>query len=82
MMVCIGIQGKKNRLLRVGIYLFTIMEWVSAVGFGMFPLSDSGYAGTFQDKMHIFSTVIVVLSFSSKKIPTSKVGDELRLLLT
>ena len=61
MMVCVGIQGKKNRLLRVGIYLFTIMEWVSAVGFGMFPLSDSGYAGTFQDKMHIFSTVIVVL---------------------
>ena len=52
---------KKTRLLRVGIYLFTIMEWVSAVGFGMFPLSDSGYAGTFQDKMHIFSTVIVVL---------------------
>ena len=57
----VGIQGKKNRLLRVGIYLFTIMEWVSAVGFSMFPLSDSGYAGTFQDKMHIFSTVIVVL---------------------
>lgn len=27
----------------------------------MFPLSDSGYADTFQDKMHIFSTVIVVL---------------------
>ena len=41
--------------------LFTIMEWVSAVGFGMFPLSDSGYAGTFQDQMHILSTVIVVL---------------------
>lgn len=37
------------------------MEWVSAVGFGMFPLSDSGYAGTFQDQMHILSTVIVVL---------------------
>ena len=61
MMVCVGIQGKKTRLLRVGIYLFTIMEWVSAVGFSMFPLSDSGYAGTFQDKMHIFSTAIVVL---------------------
>ena len=61
MMVCVGIQGKKNRLLRVGIYLFTIMEWVSAVGFSMFPVSDSGYAGTFQDQMHILSTVIVVL---------------------
>mgnify|MGYP004650860415 FL=1 len=61
MMVCVGIQGRKTKLLRVGIYLFTIMEWVSAVGFGMFPLSDSGYAGTFQDQMHIFSTVVVVL---------------------
>ena len=61
MMVCVGIQNKKTKLLRVGIYLFTIMEWISAVGFGMFPLSDSGYAGTFQEKMHIFSTAIVVL---------------------
>lgn len=61
MMVCLGIQGKGNKLLRSGIYLFTIMEWVSAVGFGMFPLSESGYAGTFQDQMHIFSTIIVVL---------------------
>ena len=61
MMVCVGIQGRKTKLLRVGIYLFTIMEWVSAVGFGMFPLSDSGYAGTFQNQMHIFSTVVVVL---------------------
>ena len=61
MMVCAGIQGKGSRLLRTGIYLFTTMEWISAVGFSMFPLSDSGYAGTFQDKMHIFSTVLVVM---------------------
>ena len=61
MMVCLGIQGKGNKLLRSGIYLFTIMEWVSAVGFGMFPLSESGYAGTFQDQMHMLSTIIVVL---------------------
>lgn len=61
MMVCAGIQGRGSRILRLGIYLFTAMEWVSAVGYGMFPLSDSGYAGTFQDQMHIFSTIIVVL---------------------
>ena len=61
MMVCAGIQGKGSRLLRTGIYLFTTMEWISAVGFSMFPLSDSGYAGTFQDKMHIISTVLVVM---------------------
>ena len=61
MMVCAGVQGKGSRLLRTGIYLFTTMEWISAVGFSMFPLSDSGYAGTFQDKMHILSTILVVL---------------------
>lgn len=61
MMVCAGIQGKGSRLLRSGIYLFTAMEWISAVGFSMFPLSDSGYAGTFQDKIHILSTILVVL---------------------
>lgn len=61
MMVCVGIQGRRTRLLRVGIYLFAAMEWVSAVGYRMFPLSDSGYAGAFQDRMHIAATVAVVL---------------------
>ena len=61
MMVCVGIQGKKTKALRVGIYIFTAMDWVSAVGYSLFPLSDSGYAGTFQDKMHILATILVVL---------------------
>lgn len=61
MMVCVGIQGRKTKLLRVGIYLFAAMEWVSAVGYRMFPLSDSGYAGAFQDVMHMAVTALVVL---------------------
>ncbi len=59
--VCIGIQGQKTRLLRTGIYLFAVMEWISAVGYRMFPLSDSGYAGAFQDVMHMVVTAAVVL---------------------
>ena len=59
--VCIGIQGQKTRLLRTGIYLFAIMEWISAAGYRMFPLSDSGYAGAFQDVMHMAVTALVVL---------------------
>ena len=58
--VCIGIQGQKTKLLRSGIYLFAVMEWVSAIGYRMFPLSDSGYAGSFQDVMHMVVTVAVV----------------------
>ena len=61
MMVCVGIQGRGTKLLRTGIYLFAAMEWVSAVGFRMFPLSDSGYAGTFQDRMHLLATALVAL---------------------
>ena len=59
--VCVGIQGQKTMSLRSGIYLFAIMEWISAVGYRMFPLSDSGYAGAFQDVMHMVVTALVVL---------------------
>ncbi len=59
--VCIGIRGRKTRLLRLGIYMFAVMEWISAVGYRMFPLSDSGYAGAFQDVMHMVITALVVL---------------------
>ena len=59
--VCISIQGQKTKLLRSGIYLFAIMEWISAVGYRMFPLSSSGYAGAFQDVMHMVTTALVVL---------------------
>ncbi len=66
MMVCVGVQGRKTRLLRVGSCLFAAMELVPAVGCRMFPLSDSGYAGMLQDKMHILSTILVVqLSIAS-----------------
>ena len=58
--VCIGIGGQKNRLLRTGIYLFAVMEWISAVGYRVFPLSSSGYAGNFQDVMHMVVTALVV----------------------
>lgn len=59
--VCIGIQGKKSKLLKIGVYLFAVMEFVSAVGYRMFPLSTTGYAGCFQDIMHMIVTALVVL---------------------
>ena len=67
--VCIGISGQKTKLLRIGIYLFAVMEWISAIGYRAFPLSSSGYAGAFQDVMHIFITAAVVfLSIASLTI--------------
>ena len=59
--VCIGIRGQKTKFLRTGVYLFAVMEWISAVGYRMFPLTSSGYAGEFRDVMHMVITAVVVI---------------------
>ena len=51
-----------TRLFRVGIYLFMAMNWVSALGYGVFPLTDGGKEiASFQEMMHMVVTVAVVL---------------------
>lgn len=74
MMVCIFIQGKLNKTIRIGIYLFTAMNWVSYVGYSMFPLSDSGNANTFQDIMHIYVVTVLVVLLSIASLITIMVG--------
>ena len=62
MAVCIAVQGKLNKILRLGIYMFTAMWWVSVVGYTAFPLSESEInKATFQDIMHLVVTAVVVI---------------------
>jgi len=67
MMVCVFIENRLTKTLRMGCYLFAAMNWVSCVGYNMFPLSDSGYAGAFQDVIHVFvvTPLVVLLSIVS-----------------
>jgi len=67
MMACVAVRDKYSKPLRLGIYLFALMFWVSTVGFLAFPLSESGTSGaTFQDIMHlVVAGVVVVLSITS-----------------
>ena len=63
---CVSIYISENRvstrLFRVGMHLFTIMNWVSHVGYTMFPLADSGKEiASFQEIMHMAVTAAVVL---------------------
>ena len=65
-MMCVSIFVSEKRigtkLFRLGVYLFAVMNWISAIGYKMFPLSDSGKEiSTFQEKMHIVVTIAVVL---------------------
>lgn len=66
MMVCMFIQKKLNKTIRLGIYLFAMMNWVSAVGYSIFPLIINESVWNFQNIMHIAVTgMVVLLSISS-----------------
>lgn len=74
MMVCVFVQGKLNKTIRIGIYLFTVINWISNVGYAMFPLSDSGNAGAFQDIMHIYVVTVLVVLFSIISLVVIMIG--------
>lgn len=74
MMVCVFIQGKLNKTIRIGIYLFAVMNWISNVGYAMFPLSDSGNAGAFQDIIHIYVITVLVVLFSIASLILIMIG--------
>ena len=67
--VSIYVSEKKisSRLFRAGIHLFTIMNWISHVGYQMFPLADAGKEiSSFKEVMHIaVTTAVVLLSVAS-----------------
>lgn len=64
--LCLIVTGRKeiNRIFRLGIALYTIMNWVSGAGYTLFPLSSKGFQGTFQDIMHFYVVTIAVVVLS------------------
>lgn len=74
MAVCVAIQGRLTKTLRIGIYLFAAMNWISNIGYTMFPLSDSGNAGTLQDIIHIYVITALVIILSIVSLAVLMVG--------
>ncbi|HAE16801.1 MAG TPA: DUF998 domain-containing protein [Erysipelotrichaceae bacterium] len=63
---CVSLYVSENkvstRLFRMGMHLFSIMNWISYVGYAMFPLADSGKEiASFQEIMHMAVTAAVVI---------------------
>ena len=58
---CVTVKAHFNPVLRAGVYLFTLKNWISAVGYAMFPLTQAGSPGQLQDVMHLIVTAAVVL---------------------
>lgn len=57
-----------NKLTRAGIYAFAIMNWITSVGYDLFPLSEAGKGmTTFSDIMHVYvvTAAVVITSIVS-----------------
>ena len=61
MAVCVGAAACRSKLLKAGIGCFAAMEWVTVVGYKMFPLVQDEAVSSFQNTMHIVVTALVVL---------------------
>ncbi len=62
--VAIYVSEKKisTKMFRVGIYLFSVMNWISKIGYSMFALDDVGKEiDSFQEIMHMVVTASVVI---------------------
>ena len=66
-LLCILVENQKSKPLRIGIYLYAIMNFVSAVGYALFPLSSAGYDGSVQSFIHVYilTALVVLLSIVS-----------------
>ncbi len=60
MLCCKAVTGHLNRPLRLGIYGFTLMNWISILGYSAFPLSGES-TPLLIDRMHLVVTVLVVV---------------------
>ena len=64
--LCI-IVSNQPKVIRIGVYLFTAMEAISAIGYSLFPLSSAGYDGSAQSFIHVYilTALVVILSIAS-----------------
>lgn len=54
---------EESKKFKIGVFIYMIMCYVSAIGYSLFPLTGSGYDGTIQSFIHVYIiTTIVVLS--------------------
>ena len=73
MAVCVASQNLKTKVLRLGIYFFAAMEWISDVGYKLFPWVADADSSHPQNAMHLIVTALVVI-FSLAALILSIIG--------
>lgn len=74
LLVCILVKKEEKKILRLGVYLFTTMNFILAIGYSLFPLSSKGYDGSFQSFMHVYVITIAVVLLSIISLILISVG--------
>lgn len=67
-------KKENEKLLRLGIYLFCIMKWISTIGYSLFPLSGSGYDGSLQSFVHVYVITVFVVLLSIISLIVTVIG--------
>lgn len=66
MAVFVSVASRKSKVLKIGVYFFTAMEWICNVGYNLFPWVSDAPVSNPQNVMHLIVTVlVVVLSLAS-----------------
>ena len=73
-LVSILVSKEKSKALRIGVYLFSIMNFISAIGYSLFPLSGAGYDGSFQSFIHVYVITILVVLLSIVSLIVIAIG--------
>ncbi|WP_026512234.1 DUF998 domain-containing protein [Butyrivibrio sp. LC3010] len=73
MAVCVASQNLKTKVMRLGIYFFAAMEWISDVGYKLFPWVADADSSHPQNIMHLIVTALVVI-FSLTALILSIIG--------
>ena len=74
-LVCILVQSEKKKSFRIGVYIFTLMTFISSIGYALFPLSSAGYDGSIQSFIHVYVLTIAVVLLSIISLITIAVGS-------
>ena len=72
--LCVMVKNER-KVFRVGVYLFALMNAISAIGYALFPLSGSGYDGSVQSFIHVYVLTALVVSLSIVSLILITIGS-------
>ena len=72
--LCVIVMNER-KVLRIGMYLYTLMNFISAIGYALCPLTQSGYDGSVQSFIHVYVLTVLVVTLSIASLTLIAIGS-------